>query len=326
MEIDDVDESFVEKEWIGKGRKYDWAELPAFVTNARREIMAIPQNFYQGSGLPNPNISVIEFLSKNLPHISAELIHSKTNTWFSTNEPNIGYDILLSRSVPSGDFIKKLDAASGQAWFDGAKSVVDHRFNNGRDRLPLWIISFWKEVARCQGLQSLWNESISWLDREGSRSKGKTPPELIQQAQKLLGSVAWDSRMSFCNGMVSTPELAKFLGTYWLSDEHINMMVEELLLDLNNNPKHKVQLVSLSFVMEISRVHEKLKLSDSAKKKTWLWKFEQQVKEGDLEKLYFPLHIRQTHWVAGMIDFKRRTFSFGMRFNDHPEIEVNIVT
>jgi hypothetical protein len=27
MEIDDVDEPFVEKEWIGQGRKYDWADF-----------------------------------------------------------------------------------------------------------------------------------------------------------------------------------------------------------------------------------------------------------------------------------------------------------
>jgi hypothetical protein len=40
METDDVDEPFVEEEWIGKGtpRKYDWAKLPAFVTSSRREI------------------------------------------------------------------------------------------------------------------------------------------------------------------------------------------------------------------------------------------------------------------------------------------------
>ena len=274
--------------------------------------MAIPQKFYNGSGLPNPNLSVVKFLSSELPHVSAELIPSKTITWFSTDEPNIDYDILISRSVPSAEFINKLDAASGQAWFDGAKSIVDHRYNDGKDCLPLWTISFWKEVVRCQGLRSLWKESMSWLDREGSRSKGKTSPELIQQAHELLGSVAWDSQITYCNGQVSTPELAKLLGSFWLSDEHINMMVEELLLDLKNNPKDKIQLVNLSFVMEVARVHEKLTLPDAAKKKTLLWKFEKQVKEKVLEQLYFPLHIRQNHWVAGMIDFKRRTFSFGM--------------
>ena len=41
MEIDDVNEPFVEKEWIGQERKYDLAKLPAFVTDARREIMGI---------------------------------------------------------------------------------------------------------------------------------------------------------------------------------------------------------------------------------------------------------------------------------------------
>jgi hypothetical protein len=80
MEIDDVNEPFVEKEWIGQGRKYDLAKLPAFVTDARREIMAIPQIFYQSSGLPNPNLSVTKFLSTKLPHVSAELIPSLLNT------------------------------------------------------------------------------------------------------------------------------------------------------------------------------------------------------------------------------------------------------
>ena len=79
MEINDIDEPFVEKEWIGQRKKYDWAKLPAFVTNARREIMAISQNFYHSSGLPNPNLSIIEFFSSNLPHISAELISG--NSW-----------------------------------------------------------------------------------------------------------------------------------------------------------------------------------------------------------------------------------------------------
>ena len=68
-------------------------------------------------------------------------------------------------------------------------------------------------------------------------------------------------------------------------------MVEVLLLDMKYNPMSKVQLVNLTFTMEIGKVYEKLNLSDSAKKKTWLWKFEQQVKEKTLEKLYFPLHI-----------------------------------
>ena len=312
MEINDVDETFVEREWIGLNKKYEWAKLPAFVTNARHEIMAIPQNFLHNSGLPKPDVSVIEFLSCKLPRMSAEIISSKTKTWFSTDKPNIGYDLLISRSVPSAEFIGRLDEASGQAWFDGARSVVDHRFNDGRDRLPLWIISFWKEVVRCEDLRGLWKDGVAWLDREESRSKGKTPPVLIQRAHELLGSVAWDSRMSYCNGLASTPELAKLLGSFWLSDEHINMMVEVLLLDLKYNPMDKVQLVNLSFTMEIGKVYEKLNLSDPAKKKTWLWKFEQQVKEKILEKLYFPLHIRQTHWIAGMIDFKRRTFSFGM--------------
>jgi len=35
MEINNVDEIFVENEWIGQNKKDECAKLPAFVTNAR---------------------------------------------------------------------------------------------------------------------------------------------------------------------------------------------------------------------------------------------------------------------------------------------------
>ena len=59
------------------------------------------------------------------------------------------------------------------------------------------------------------------------------------------------------NGLVSTPELAKLLGSFWLSDKHINMMIEELLLNLKNTPKDNVQLVNLLFVMEIWKASQR---------------------------------------------------------------------
>ena len=147
--VNDIDEPFVEKEWIGQDKKYDWEKLPGYITCARHEVMEIPPDFLSRSCLPKPNLSVTEFFSCELLRLSSEIISSKINVWFNADRPNIGYDVMISRPIPSADFINRLDAASGQAWIGGANSIVDHQYNDGRDRLPLWIISFWKEVAWC---------------------------------------------------------------------------------------------------------------------------------------------------------------------------------
>lgn len=309
IEVDD-DELFEEKVWIGRGKKYDWANLPGSVTSAKNASLEVPGDFLHRAHLPPSNLSVANFLSFKLPRLSSEIISSKTSTWFSPDEPATDNDILILRPVPLPEFIHSLDTNYGQAWLDGAKSVVDQRFNDGADRLPLWTISFWKEVAQCHKIQALWKASEVWLDREGNKSKGETPPELIQQVRQLLGSVAWNSKMSYCKGNTTTLHLAKLLGTVWLSDEHINMMIEELLVELSHNPKSKTQVADLSFALEISKIHEK-----APESQRYLGNFVKQVQEQHLEKLYFPLHVNCSHWIAGMVDFKRRTFSFGKLFN-----------
>ncbi|PPQ73525.1 hypothetical protein CVT25_012435 [Psilocybe cyanescens] len=145
IEVDD-DEFFKEEEWIGKGKKYDWEKLPGYVTSAKNTSLKIPETFLHHAQLPQSNLSVADFLLFKLPQLSSEIISSKTSTWFSADKPTTN-NILVSRPVPSPDFINNLKAAYGQAWLDGAQSIVDQCFNDGTDHLPLWIISFWKAVA-----------------------------------------------------------------------------------------------------------------------------------------------------------------------------------
>ena len=211
MTQEDVDKPFIEKDWIRRGRIYNRTTLPTSVTIAISKLIEIPPNV-ASTQLPNSNLSITDFIAFDLPHMSSELISSKTAVWFNVEPPNTPMDSgLLKRGIPSPEFVKQIEDAAGQAWFDGAKSVVDQRFNDGNDRLPLWIISYWREVARCHGLRSLWKTSIFWLNQEQSR--GNTSLELIQQVRQSLGKISWNSQMSYCRGAIYTPELARFLGT-----------------------------------------------------------------------------------------------------------------
>jgi hypothetical protein len=312
----DEDVSFIEDDWIGQGKKY--TEVPDFVRWKKDSYMEIPFDFLQHANLPEPELSVKEFIALKLPRISSEIISDKAAKWFTDNYPSTSdSQILLRRSIPSPTFLTQLEKAVGQAWLDGAKSVVDWRINDGADRLPLWIITFWREAENLNRLQSTWKQSMKWLSHEEARKERNGQPAIpsdsIQNARELLGSLQWNGKMDYCNSMTSTSQLSYFLGTFWLSDDHINMMVEEMLLELHTKRPDDlkyVQVASLSFAHELRSVERKLSLPISDRRKTLLYKYELCVKEG-LQKLYFPIHVSENHWTVGMINFKKKSIVFG---------------
>jgi hypothetical protein len=101
-----------------------------------------------------------------------------------------------------------------------------------------------------------------------------------------------------------------FLEMLWLSDEHISMMVEELIKDIKTTKKFNFQLTKVYFSVKIHNINLKLALPSSAKK-TLIGRIEEDVKNNKIKKLYFPLHVNGNHWIAGEIDFKQKAISFG---------------
>ncbi|KAF8167513.1 hypothetical protein B0H34DRAFT_854442 [Crassisporium funariophilum] len=312
----DDDTPFVENNWIGQRKKY--TDVPAFVRWKHDKDLEIPPTSIKCANFPEPDLTVNEFITFNLPRISSEIISNKVGMWFSKDAPNIlNAQTVIDRSVPSPVFLNRLKEAAGQAWLDGAKSIIDWRFNDGADRLPLWIITFWKEVKRLTKIQSAWNQSLKWLllaeTRKRQDGKPALPSDLIQKARKSLQSLRWNATMAYCRRTTLTSQLSHFLGTFWLSNDHINMMVEEMLLDMHaERPEDLkyIQVASLSFARELRAVEEKLALPFSARQKTLLHKYELLVKEDGLQKLYFPVHVTENHWIVGMVNFKKKSIAF----------------
>ena len=311
IEIHEDDGIFNEQEWIGIGKR-ECTDLPNFVKAAREASRVAPDSVLKMVHLPGPDVMVADFVAWELPRVSSEIILTKPDTWFSKNTPSIDIQVLLSQPVPSGEFVKRLDIAYRQAWLDGARSISDHRFNDGTDHLPLWVIPLWQKVVTTKDMQLTWGKALTWLDLEERRQKREEGRIGVQKAREILQStVGWNKKMKYCSGMTTTYHLSRFLGTLWLSDDHISMMVEELNCDLDASASSDICLASFAFTVEIDNIRLKLALPSSARKKTVISKYENSVKNGSLRQLYFPLHINATHWIAGVIDFKKKTISFG---------------
>jgi hypothetical protein len=155
---------FIEKHWIKAGKQYPKDGTPYEVEWARQDRLKIPELHLKH--LPAQNLPVSQFLRHELPPLSAEIITTKARSWFNPDMPITDTTILLNRPIPPTAFLRDLEKEFGQAcqWFDGARSIVDHRFNNSTERFPLWVLTFWKKLSETLAIQSTWRKSCQWLD------------------------------------------------------------------------------------------------------------------------------------------------------------------
>ena len=125
---------WVEREWIGKGKKYPISsEVPAFIEAAHSQVLAVPPACL--SYIPSKRISITDLLKANLPTQSSTLIMHTAVGAFSKEEPNEKLTCLKTHSIPPKDWLEMLEKNFGQAWFNSAWSIKDKRFKNSQ--LPL---------------------------------------------------------------------------------------------------------------------------------------------------------------------------------------------
>ena len=114
QEGEDVDEPFFERDWIERGKTYDKTKLPAFVAIAESKVLEIPPSL--AIPIPKATLSVKDFLTFDLPQVSAELISTKTDLWFNTDSPKtLVNNEILSQRIPSPEFLSQLEKSFGQA-------------------------------------------------------------------------------------------------------------------------------------------------------------------------------------------------------------------
>jgi hypothetical protein len=154
---------FNAREWIGVRKKYVLSEIPLQVHFQMRQQLVIPHAHL--AHFPAVDLPVVKFIKLQLPVQSTEIITTTTKTWFSKDIPNLDTTTFFTRPIPVKTFLDSLASSFGQAWLDGSQSIVDQRYNDGRDRLPLWALAFWQKMAEIVEKQVLWKRSYRWLDK-----------------------------------------------------------------------------------------------------------------------------------------------------------------
>ncbi|KAJ6600108.1 hypothetical protein B0H10DRAFT_2196455 [Mycena sp. CBHHK59/15] len=188
----DDEKPFISDDWIGKGKSYS-GDLPGEVLQAKITAFMPPE---PAVGLvPAGSLPVMEFAAIALPRQSSELAYGESRLWFSDDAPTTDIGVLKdrTRSIPPQAVLDLLGRKAGQAWLNGAKSVIDPRYNEGADRFPLWVLTYWMEMACTVGHQSNWKRSIAWLENEHKKCKEEHTRAAIEEARATLKTLGWNA-------------------------------------------------------------------------------------------------------------------------------------
>ncbi|KXN90746.1 hypothetical protein AN958_03681, partial [Leucoagaricus sp. SymC.cos] len=209
-------------------------------------------------------------------------------------------------NIPPHNILAELKEQLPQAWLDGAKSVVDFRYNDSRGRIPLWTVQFWVQAAQVQKSQVAWRESFHWLEERAVGIEGTEAVGMARSVLEALDEVGWNSDLTYQQGTVSMMSCTTVLGNIWLTDENLSVFSEEI----QKGAKMKdgifvADVLFATYLEECMKFGKKFEWSDILRHTA------KDIQGRNIKMMLFPINTHRIHWVAGFVDFAKQEIGYG---------------
>lgn len=176
-----------------------------------------------------------------------------------------------------------------------------------------------RDLAEMWDLQSVWADANKWLLKEQGERVVEDTYAAFEEVRTILGRLGWGDRLRIPRCVGKTKELALFLSDKWLGDEHIDMLMGDIIRRLELTVQISAKVTDLSFQRNIEAAynHQLDKSTGKNSKQRSGRKFKcledciEAVSDGGCKQIYFPAHVNGNHWVPFLIDFKARTLHEG---------------
>ena len=285
--------------------------------------------------LLSKGLSIIDFLQFPLPGIAAAAREStqstacQPKTFFSTLFPTIMDPKSIQKiPLPPLPILKQLsqdiDLTSTHSIIcQHAPSVAGHRF-------PVWILTYWTEVAQIWPLKEKWASAEEALEmRKNKKTCTDETKRLISQAYDSLTCIPWAGNINGFPGSVPTECLTRYLTNEWLIDEHENQMLHLLECELARSGHNDgIHIANTFFITRLLRVYRDPNRDDlysTEKRNAWLRRLGQELATGILKKLVTIVNIDHNHWVSIVIDAPSSRILYGDSFSEPIKHEIKAV-
>ncbi|KAF8154377.1 hypothetical protein K438DRAFT_1508336, partial [Mycena galopus ATCC 62051] len=149
-----------------------------------------------------------------------------------------------------------------------------------------------------------------WLDRiqvsQEEDPHGIPHADLLERCWRVMGYLPWDAVIPGLSPAVhlTSHDLASFLGNDWLNDEMINGGVDYILRRLE--PWSRIRILNCLFIQSLINMHA----AGSGYHPPKLSPIDKAIRAGNVDMVYFPLHVSGNHWTLLNIDLTTKTIAF----------------
>lgn len=295
--------SFDPHAWIGRSKDYN--TVPEYVKAAFARIIEIPTDFPTNlNPLPPKTLVVKDLLSSKLPTVSQGHSLYAVDAAFSVSPPDTNILLLFQRVVPKPQFLEKLLMALPQRWLDGMQSITTEEYP--MTKYPLWAILWWKHAAEAYTISESWRKSLTWLDSSYASSTAQPLKRRLQSAKEIVMQMPWNTGISILNSSPSLTQTCKFaqiLSDSWLSDDVMDMAIENMRLRVDASEK-----VSRASIVLSSGFSYSLKCGN----KRAVEKLRERLEATpSVKKILFPSFLSVGHWFAVCVNLDTRVISYG---------------
>ncbi|TEB28567.1 hypothetical protein FA13DRAFT_1794026 [Coprinellus micaceus] len=296
--------------------------VPAGLQHARDKAFVIPPELR--SLIPESTTTIAMLLQHEVIHQVAILNTTKPSAWFSNDVPHTSVTVLVNRPIPDAATLDKLNSTSSQAWLSGCQSFVDHRFNNGRDHLPLGTLTFWNEMSECLKHHNAWKGGVDWVTSKHREWAAKPETaDLVKNTNIFLTltRITMGSTIRTCWGALSVNSLPRLLGESgvrsWMSDELVDMMMNDIAGRLKGDEMRKGRI----WVLPTMIAQSIMTYGGSLTVNKQLQKWEKLMSEAKAQMAYLPFNINGNHWITFRVDLENGTVTYGdsLAWKRHPQ-------
>jgi len=257
--------------------------------------------------IPAETVSVSDLVMADLPQHLQDVLRS-AESCLSKRAPSWTDSQLWGTRVPPRTWLFDLDVAIDRGWANGIVSI-EVPVGSKNLRFPIWIGSFWSEMAEVIGQRERWKRALGWM-----QTMVRSPE--IREVQKLLERTPWGLRLWPLAGHDQSTRvgfLAGLLSNEWLAERHIDMLISYLGDRFRKSNRPGATLVADQYLGSLL-LRKRGETAENLREDRELRTYADKILGPHQERLLFPAHVggsNSGHWIVFSVDLRERTISYG---------------